>query len=327
MTSNFRSLISQWFPGKPTFTDANVPPQDGKVFIVTGGNIGCGYELVKILYAKGAKVYILCRSQEKAKAAMEAIKQSAHSTSGDVKFIPLDLADLTTVKPAVEAFAAQEKKLDVLWNNAGIGGAPVGAKTKQEIELILGVDTVGHFLLTKLLLPYLQVAASSAPKDSVRVIFYGSPIIEGNAPLGGIPASDLANPGRDPIRNYGIAKAGSMFLASEYSKRVKGDGIVSVAMNPGNLLTKIWDQGPLWGKILLRPTMHPVVYGAYTSLWTGLSGDVKFQDGGRYAVPWGKWAASVRKDLVDAMLGEEEGGTGEAGRFWCWCEEMTEAYS
>jgi len=118
-----------------------------------------------------------------------------------------------------------------------------------------------------------------------------------------------------------------MFLASEFAKRIKGVGIVSVAMNPGNPLTKIWDQGLKWGKIMLRLTMHPVIYGAYAAFWTGLSGEVGLEDGGRYAVPWEKWVVSVRKDRLGALTHEEDGSTSEEWRFWGWCEEMTEAYS
>ena len=273
-------------------------------------------------------MYIACRSRSRAEAAIRNIKESASPTNeGEIKFLLVDLADLRTVKPAVAAFAAQEKKLDVLWNNAGIGGAPVGEKTHQGIEMITGVNIVGHFLLTKLLLPYLVSAAKTAPEGSVRVIMYGSPVIEGFAPTSGVPTTELDNPTTNQIRNYAISKTGNWFLAMEFDKRVRTEGIVCLGMNPGNLLTEIWGQGPLWGRVLLRPTMHPVVYGAYTALWTGLGEQVGLEDGGRYAVPWGKWGTCSRVDLVDAMKSEKDGGTGEAERLWRWCEKITEEYA
>ena len=94
-------FTTQMFPPSPAFTESSLSSLTGKVFIVTGGNSGVGLELVKILYAKGAKVYILCRSQEKAEGAINSIRQSVSSTStaGEIKFLHLDLADLATIKP------------------------------------------------------------------------------------------------------------------------------------------------------------------------------------------------------------------------------------
>ena len=130
------TLFGQLFPGKPTFTADDIPSQSGKVFMVTGGNAGLGYELVKILYSKGATVYMAGRSRSKVQDAIKIItSETASSTAGKVNPLIIDLSDLTTIKLAVEKFAAQESKLDVLWNNAGIGSAPIGSKTRQGYEL------------------------------------------------------------------------------------------------------------------------------------------------------------------------------------------------
>ncbi|KAL3447786.1 hypothetical protein BJX65DRAFT_295596 [Aspergillus insuetus] len=123
--SSLRATLTQIYPPKPAFTEAQVPPgsQRGRVFIVTGGNAGIGFELSKILYAAGATVYIASRSKEKVEAAIESIKSTTltPTTSGQLKFLHLDLNDLRIVKAAAESFASQESKLDVLWNNAGTG--------------------------------------------------------------------------------------------------------------------------------------------------------------------------------------------------------------
>lgn len=66
--------------------------------------------------------------------------------------------------------------------------------------------------------------------------------------------------------------------------------------------------------------------GAYTELWAGLSPDVKSEDGGRYAVPWGRWHPSPRQDILASLMTQEEGGTGLAEEFWAWCEEQTDMY-
>lgn len=128
-------LYTQLYPPKPTLTEANLPEQNGKVFIVTGGNSGIGFEIVRILYLKGAKVYMAARSEAKAKEAIKLIKSANPTKYGEIKFLHIDLSDLTTIKKAAEDFAAQEEKLDVLWNNAGVGSLPADQRTPQGHEI------------------------------------------------------------------------------------------------------------------------------------------------------------------------------------------------
>ncbi|CZR60066.1 related to light induced alcohol dehydrogenase Bli-4 [Phialocephala subalpina] len=328
MTAALRRTISQLFPGKPTFTEADVPSQNGRVFIVTGGNAGLGYHICKILYSKGGTVYMLSRTESKALEAIKSIKFEFPNSSGDVKYIHLDLSDMTTIKPAVEAFAKQESKLDVLFNNAGIGAAPEGTETKQGYEVIMGTDAIAPFLLTQLLLPNLQTAAKTAPKDSVRVVWTGSPIIEDTyCPPGGLLVSHLSSPPRDNFVNYALSKTANWYLASELHHRVKSDGIVSICQNPGNLKTAVWDPAPWIVRNMMRITMHPPVYGAYTNLWAGVSSSVTLADGGRYAVPWGAWHPNPREDLLNALKSEKERGSGEAAKVWDWLENETKKWA
>lgn len=146
------------------------------------------------------------------------------------------------------------------------------------------------------------------------------------APKGGLDPRELSSPSKKFNQNYTVSKLGNWFLASEYAKRVGKDGIVSVAQNPGNLKTAIWDSAPKLIKILMTVTMHPPIYGAYSELWAGLSQGITVEDGGKYGVPWGKWHPLPRDDLLAAMKSEQEGGTGVAGKFWNWSEEETAQY-
>jgi NAD(P)-dependent dehydrogenase (short-subunit alcohol dehydrogenase family) len=91
-------------------TEANLPSQSGKVFLVTEGYSGVGFDLCKILYLAGGKVYLAGRSEEKARAAMHRITSETVSlSSDDIIFLPLPLDDLTTIKPAVEKFFLRQK--------------------------------------------------------------------------------------------------------------------------------------------------------------------------------------------------------------------------
>jgi NAD(P)-dependent dehydrogenase (short-subunit alcohol dehydrogenase family) len=322
------NAYNQLFPGKPTYTEKDIPSQVGKVFIVTGGNAGLGFHLSRILYQKGARVYILTRSESKARKAIAEIKADPSTTipGGDLKFIHLELDDLATIKPAVDAFSAQETRLDVLFNNAGIASAAFGSRSKQGHELTMGTNALGPYLLTQLLLPFLLAASKLAPANTVRIVFAASPIVETNAPPGGITISELRNPTIDSVGNYAMSKAANWFLASQFAKLVGKEGIVCLSNNPGNLKTAIWDSAPWIIRTMMSITMHPPVYGAYTNLWTGLSEGITTSDGGRYAVPWGKWHPAPKEHLLLALKDKSEGGTGQAGEFWTWCEEVSRSF-
>lgn len=110
---------SFWLPA-PELTGQNLADQSGRVFIVTGGYAGIGYELSKILFEHNGTVYLAGRSEDKAKKAISLLREAVPSSEGKLEFMSIDLADLTTIKPGVEKFLAQESRLDVLTNNAGV---------------------------------------------------------------------------------------------------------------------------------------------------------------------------------------------------------------
>lgn len=324
MGANFTQL----FPGRPTYTEDHIPSLDGKVFLVTGGTNGVGLEQVKILYSKGGTVYLPCRSATKAAQTIRDIQASHPGSTGHLKTLPLDLNDLESVAACASAFLAQETRLDVLWNNAGISYVPHDQLTIQGYEPQMGVNCLAPFLLTKLLLPVLKHTASISSGPSTRVVFVASAMVDMSAPPGGIPLDELhpGNQSKDLSRNYTISKTGNWFLASEFDRRMRTDGIVFVAQNPGNLITNIWDRVPWLIKAPVRILLHPPKYGAYAELWAGLSTEIKLNDGGRYGVPWGKWHPSPRKDLLDSLKTKEDGGTGIAPAFWEWCNKETEKF-
>lgn len=322
------AIFTQLFPQKPTYTEDDIPSLKGRVFLVTGGTNGVGLELVNMLYAKGGTIYLPCRSATKATQTTKAIQASYPDSAGHLKTLNLDLNDLASVAACASDFLAQESRLDVLWNNAGISYAPSDELTVQGYEPHMGINCLGPFLLTKLLLPALKRTANISPGPSTRVIFIGSGMVDMAAPLGGVPLAELTpgNQSKDPSRNYAISKTGDWFLASEFDRRACANGVLFLAQNPGNLTTNIWDRVPWIIKAPVRIFLHPPKRGAYSELWAGLSPEIKLEDGGRYGVPWGKWHPNPRKDLLQSLKSRDDGGTGLAAEFWHWCNEQTKNF-
>ena len=142
---------------------------------MTDANTGVGKELAQILYSKNSKVYVGARSKSKADDEISSIKKATPNSSGNLAFLSLDLADLTTIKASASDFLSKEKKLHVLFNNAGVMNPAQGSKTAQGYELQLGVNNIGTFMLTKLLTPILVATAKTeAPAPSAS---FGSPLL------------------------------------------------------------------------------------------------------------------------------------------------------
>ncbi|KAN0119570.1 NAD(P)-binding protein [Hyaloscypha variabilis] len=321
-----RNLLNQWFPPKPTFTEAEVPSQQGKVFIVTGGNGAVGYALIKILYRAGATIYMASRSKEKAEKAIQTLttESPAPETPGKIKFLHLDLNDLLSVKASAAAFASQESKLNILWNKAGAGAMSfsTGDRTAQDLEPLIGQNCVATLLFTTLLLSQLKNA--STPEEPARVVWTASFLAEGASPTNGVDFSLLEKGTLDKTRNYAASKAGTWILGREFARRYGGEGIVSVVQNPGNLRNEGWQKVGALTMFFVRHVLHDPRFGAYTELYAGLSGEVGLQNNGAYVIPWGRVRgdeACPRKDILHAMLPEKDGGLGYGTKLWEWCEE------
>ncbi|KAH8199620.1 hypothetical protein TruAng_006213 [Truncatella angustata] len=279
MAPNKQFSWTQFFPPKAQYTDQDIPSSlEGKVYVVTGCNSGMGKELAGVLYAKGAKVYAACRSQEKGSRAVADIKKAEPRSKGELISLELDLADLANVQAGTKAFLDREPKLHTLFNNAGVMVGPNTSplKTAQGHELALGVNCVGSFLLTRLLTPALIAAAKDAPGNSVRVIWLSSFGLEQFAPEGrGIDMDNLDYHQPKPgIERYGISKAATWLLAAEYARRHEPDGIVSVAVNPGNLHTELARDQGIALKLIAAAVVYPAMNGVYTQLYAGFSPDV-----------------------------------------------------
>ncbi|PNP46392.1 hypothetical protein TGAMA5MH_02428 [Trichoderma gamsii] len=325
-------ILTQMWPPKPAFTERNLDSLTDKVYIVTGSNTGVGKELAQILYSKNATVYVAARSQAKATEAIDAIRTACPSSTGRLEFLALDLSNLEAVAKSAKEFLTRESKLDVLFNNAGVMHPPQGSKTKQGYELQLGVNNLGHLLFTELLTPLLaQTVRSYLPfsKDAVRVVWVSSLYSELGSPNGGFDPDNMNYEKKDEgtFYKYSVSKAGIYYQGSEYAKRHKDKGIISISVNPGNLRSELQrhhDRGLLSkinGKILLFPPIN----GAYSELFCGLSPEVTAQKSGSYAIPWGR-LAKIREDIDNGSRSVQEGGTGMAEKWYDWCLERVEPF-
>ncbi|ROV96136.1 hypothetical protein VSDG_05106 [Cytospora chrysosperma] len=190
-----------------------------EVFVVTGGYTGVGFELSKILYAHNATVYIAGRSSSKAENAIEEIRKVSPESSGHIEFLYLDLSDLSTIKPAVQSFTAQQQRLDVLVNNAGVMYPPKGSTDAQGHDLQVGTNCLGTVRVAWAASIAVHVAA---PKpDGMVIDGSGCPRDQGVAD------------------NYGQTKVGNVFLARHFAQNTSQNGVVHVAFNPGNLRTEL----------------------------------------------------------------------------------------
>lgn len=210
------------------FTAADIPDQSGKCMIVTGANTGLGFEVAKALAAKRARVLLACRDQGKADAAIAAIRQE--TPAADLAFLPLDLADLASVRRAAE-IAAAEPRLDALVNNAGVMFPPL-MRTKDGFELQFGVNHLGPFALTALLLPKLAQTPGS------RVVITASLAHNG----GNLEWDDL-----NAVKDYKRAKrysdsklANALFLV-ELDRRLRAAGspVIAAGCHPGVAATEL----------------------------------------------------------------------------------------
>jgi retinol dehydrogenase 12 len=244
---------------------------DGRTFFITGGNTGIGLETARNLAGRGAKIYIACRSVSKGEFAVAAIK--AASGSDSVAAVELDLADLDSVRACAASFLALDEPLHVLINNAGIAGTH--GLTKQGFELAFGVNHLGHFLLTELLLDRLR---SDAPS---RVVTVSS---DSHYAAHGIDFDALRRRGHGltALREYGVSKLGNVLFTQELARRLAGTGVTTYAVHPGRVASDIWRRVPWPVRPLIKASMLSTEEGARTVLYCATSADVAAASGRFY---------------------------------------------
>lgn len=292
------SLLSQSFPPS-AFTESDIPDLSGKVAIVTGGNTGIGKETARALLQHNCKVYIACRSEEKAHVAIESLKTNTGKTDADVKFLKLDLGNIKASKAAAEEFIKEEELLHLLFNNAGVMVPPKGSLTSDGYDLQWGTNVLGHFIFTETLLPLLRKTAAASPAGSVRIVTTSSSA-HTFAPKGGINLEDQTWPGQSNGALYGQSKLGDVFIAVYWAEKLKADGIISLTLNPGNIQSDLQRSlGSIVRWLMNTLLLYPTPQGAITQLFGATSPSITIENTGAFLVPWARIDVPARREVND----------------------------
>ena len=216
----------------------------GKVIAITGANTGLGKESALKLASLGAELILLCRNEAKAQSAVADI--IAKTGNKNVRFVKLDLEDLSSVSRAADELKKTLGRLDVLQLNSGVMALPVREVTKDGFEKHIGINHLGHFALTKELWPLLKRSASA------RVVTVSSSAHL----LGKIDRNNLMLEGDSyaPWLQYGNSKLANILFCRELSRRLAASGnpkqIVSVCLHPGACRTEL-------GRYIFDPASIP----------------------------------------------------------------------
>lgn len=206
-----------------SFSLDKIPSQKGRIAVVTGANTGLGYETALALAGKGAKVIMACRNQDKANDAMANIKKQV--ADADLDFIKLDLNSLKSVREFGESYNSKFDRLDLLINNAGLMIPPL-MRTEDGFESQFGVNHLGHFFLTNVLMPSLQ-KTENARIVSLSSIAHKSGRIQFDDPNWEKSYSKMDA--------YNQSKVACLIFAYELQRRLNdaNSSVISVAAHPG----------------------------------------------------------------------------------------------
>jgi retinol dehydrogenase 12 len=245
--------------------------ESGRTFLVTGGNTGIGLATATELARRGGRVFVACRSEAKGSHAVASIV--AATGNAHVSFLPLDLADLGSVRACAKEFLAAGQPLHALINNAGVAGKH--ALTADGFELAFGVNHLGHFTLTTALLDRL---AASAP---ARVVTVSS---DAHYQARGIDFTALRRRARSitGVHAYAVSKLCNVLFAQELARRLAGRGVTTYALHPGVVASEMWRQVPWPVRPLITARMLSTEQGAQTTLYCATSAEVAGQTGRFY---------------------------------------------
>lgn len=299
--------------GRDKWAADDVPDQTGRVAVITGSNTGIGYHTAEILAGHGALVVLAVRDLEKGNAAAKRINSASPQARVEVQ--ELDLSSLASVREAAAAVGTAHPRIDLLINNAGVMYTPK-QRTVDGFELQFGVNHLGHFALSGLLLPRMMRVKRS------RVVTVSS---MAHRIMAAIHFDDLQwEHGYNRISAYGQSKLANLMFTYELQRRLaaKRRSTIAVAAHPGTANTELTRHLPP----LLRPAdrlLMPLVVqsaamGALPTLRAATDPEVT---GGQYYGPSGIGEQRGYPKLVDASKQAHEVELQQ--RLWAVSQELT----
>ncbi|XP_070708749.1 retinol dehydrogenase 12-like [Pempheris klunzingeri] len=247
---------------------------DGQTVLITGANTGIGKETAIDLAKRGAKVIMACRDMEKAQAAVKEVIET--SGNENVVCMKLDLADSKSIREFAEAINTGEPKLNILINNAGVMVCPYG-KTADGFEMQIGVNHMGHFLLTHLLLDLIK---RSAPARIINVSSMAHT-------WGSINLDDInSEKSYDKKGAYSQSKLANVLFTRSLAKRLEGTGVTTYSLHPGVVQTDLWRHLTPTQQVFMKvvsPFTKNSVQGAQTTIYCAVEPSLEKESGGYYS--------------------------------------------
>lgn len=235
---------------------APAPALAGRVALVTGANTGIGRITARELARRGAHVFVTARTHARAASVLDEIR--AIPGCGTVESLELELEDFASIRRCAAAFLGRELPLHILVNNAGLAGSRAGL-SRSGFEIAFGVNHVGTFLFTSLLLDRLR---RSAP---ARVLTVSS---AAHYRVSGIDWDAVRRPKATftGLREYSVSKLANVLFSAELSRRLQGSGVTTYALHPGAVATDVWRHVPWPFRSLVRFVTITPEEGALTTL-------------------------------------------------------------
>ncbi|QLD85958.1 SDR family oxidoreductase [Natronomonas halophila] len=297
------------------WTTDEMPDCTGETVVVTGANSGLGLEATRAFARKGAHVVLACRDLDRGGAAATDVRGDVPDASLSVR--ELDLASLDSIREFAATVGGELDAIDVLCNNAGVMAIPRG-ETEDGFERQFGINHLGHFALTGLLLDSLRAA------ENPRVVTQSSGVHE----RGEIDFDDLhGEASYDKWDAYAQSKLANVLFAYELDRR-HGDDLTSVACHPGYAATNLQYRGPeAEGSRLKRALMgvfnrvfaQSAAQGALPMLYAATAEAI---DGGEYVGPGGLF--NMRGAPEKQRSSDRSYDEGAAERLWDVSEDLTD---
>ncbi|XP_076832930.1 dehydrogenase/reductase SDR family member 13a.3 [Brachyhypopomus gauderio] len=248
----------------------------GKTAVVTGSNRGIGKATALDLARRGARVILACRCTERGEEAAYDVRRESGNTA--VLHMQLDLGSFKSVRAFAETFLKTEPRLDLLINNAGMAGP---GRTEDGFGVAFGVNHLGHFLLTLLLLPRLKASAPSRVVNvSARLHHLGS--VDFNV-LHAHWDLVVGDSGWQCFWAYCHSKLCNVLFTRELANRLEGTGVTCYSLHPGVIHTDFFRDLSPWLRLLLLPFSKLFFLdpegGAQTTLHCALQGGLEALSG------------------------------------------------